>query len=118
MLRQMLKSKLHCARVTDADLNYQGSITIDRDIMDKADLFPNERVQIVNKNNGARFSTYVIPGERGNKDICLNGAAARLVQPDDEIIIMSYVMLDRDELRDWKPLLVFFDENNNIIDDL
>jgi aspartate 1-decarboxylase len=112
----MLKSKLHRVRVTEANLEYMGSITIDQDLMEKVDILPNEKVQIVNNNNGARFSTYVIPGERGSKTICLNGAAARLVQPNDEIIIMSYVQLDESELNDWKAEILFFNEKNEIID--
>lgn len=112
----MLKSKLHCARITDADLNYQGSITIDKDIMEKADILPDEKVQVVNKNNGARFETYVIPGERGSKGICLNGAAARLAQVGDEVIIMSYVLLSSEELVNFEPLVIFLDEDNNIIE--
>ena len=89
MFRTLMKSKLHRATVTGADLNYVGSITIDPDLMDLADLMPNERVQIVNNNNGARLETYVIEGERGSGDMCLNGAAARLVQPGDKIIVIS-----------------------------
>lgn len=116
MFRNMLKTKLHCARITDANLDYQGSITIDLDIMEKADILPNEKVQVVNKNNGARFETYVIPGKRGAKDICLNGAAARLAQLGDEVIIMSYVLLTPDELVNWEPLVIFLDEGNNIIE--
>ena len=116
MLRNMLKSKLHCARVTDANLDYQGSITIDIDIMERADLLPNEKVQVVNKNNGARFETYIIPGKRGARDICLNGAAARLAQLGDEVIIMSYVLLTSDELLNWEPIVIILDENNNIIE--
>ncbi|MEJ6951472.1 aspartate 1-decarboxylase [Natronospora cellulosivora (SeqCode)] len=116
MLRNMLKAKLHGARVTEANLNYLGSITIDEDIMDKADILINEKVQIVNKNNGARFETYVIPGERGSKVFCLNGAAARLAEPGDEIIIMSYVFVDNSELEDWNPEILFFDQENYILE--
>jgi aspartate 1-decarboxylase len=111
----MLKSKLHRVRVTEANLEYMGSITIDQDLMEKVDILPNEKVQIVNNNNGARFSTYVIPGERDSKTICLNGAAARLVQPNDEIIIMSYVELDESELEDWEAEILFFNDKNEII---
>lgn len=116
MLRTMLQSKLHRIRVTEANLNYMGSITIDIELMEKANILVNEKVQVVNMNNGQRFSTYAIPGERNSGEICLNGAAARLAQVDDEIIIMSYVQVDEQELKDWKPIILFFDENNNIID--
>src|SRR5690606_41875307 len=92
MFRTMMKSKIHRARVTEADLNYVGSITIDQDIMEKVDILPNEKVQVVNNNNGARFETYVIPGERGSGVICVNGAAARLVQKGDVIIIIAYAL--------------------------
>ncbi len=115
MFRTMLKTKLHRVTVTEANLKYMGSITIDQDIMEQGDILPYERVQVVNNNNGARFETYVIPGERGSRTICLNGAAARLVQPGDEVIIMSYVQLSVEELKDWQPTVIFFDEENNII---
>lgn len=114
MLRNMLQSKLHRVRVTEANLNYMGSITIDIALMEKANILENEKVQIVNMNNGQRFSTYVIAGERGSGEICLNGAAARLVQIDDEIIIMSYVQVENEELENWEPTILFFDENNNL----
>jgi len=112
----MLQSKLHRIRVTEANLNYMGSITIDIELMEKANILANEKVQVVNMNNGQRFSTYAIPGERNSGEICLNGAAARLAQVDDEIIIMSYVQVDEQELKDWKPIILFFDENNNLKD--
>ena len=114
MLRHMLKSKIHRAIVTDANLNYVGSITIDKDLMDAADILENEKVTIVNNNNGARFDTYVIEGERGSKAICLNGAASRLVQIGDVVIILTYTMLQDEECHNHKPKLVFMDENNNI----
>lgn len=114
MYRTFMKSKIHCARVTEANLNYVGSITIDRDIMDAVGVFPNEKVQIVNNNNGERLETYVIPGERGQKDICLNGAAARLVQPGDVVIIIQYAMLHHEEIQDFKSTIALMDENNNI----
>ncbi len=114
MLRHMLKSKIHRAVVTDANLNYVGSITIDRDLMDAADILENEKVTIVNNNNGARFDTYVIEGERGSKVICLNGAASRLVQKGDVVIILTYTVLQDEECHNHKPRLVFMDENNNI----
>lgn len=112
---EVMKSKIHRARVTQAELNYVGSITIDQDLMDAADLIANEKVQIVNNNNGARLETYVIPGERGSGMICLNGAAARLVQVGDIVIIISYATLDREEAKTFKPTLVFPDEHNKVI---
>lgn len=114
MLRYMLKSKVHRAVVTDADLNYVGSITIDRDIMDAADIMANEKVTIVNNNNGARFDTYVIEGERGSGVVCLNGAAARLVQRGDIVIILTYALLEAEECKNHKPRLVFVNENNQV----
>ncbi|MGO1520818.1 MAG: aspartate 1-decarboxylase [Sphingobacterium sp.] len=115
MMIQVMKSKIHRARVTQAELNYVGSITIDQDLMDAADIIANERVQIVNNNNGARLETYVIPGERGTGTICLNGAAARLVQVGDIVIIISYAFMQREEAKEYKPLLVFPDPNNKLI---
>lgn len=115
MMIEVMKSKIHRARVTQAELNYVGSITIDEDLMDAADIIANEKVQIVNNNNGARLETYVIPGERGTGTICLNGAAARLVQVGDVVIIISYALMDREEARAHKPLLVFPDDNNKLI---
>ncbi|WP_416198920.1 MAG: Aspartate 1-decarboxylase [Sporanaerobacter sp.] len=111
----MLKSKIHRATVTDANLDYVGSITIDEKIMKKANIFENEKVQIVNINNGERFETYVIKGPFGKGDICLNGAAARLVQPKDKIIIMSYCIIDENEAENFSPTIVFVDEKNNIV---
>ena len=93
MLLTVLKSKIHCARVTEANLNYMGSITIEEDLMDAAGMIEGEQVHIVNNNNGERFVTYIIKGERGKGQICLNGAAARLVQPDDVVIIMAYAQM-------------------------
>lgn len=110
----MMKSKIHGARVTEANLHYVGSITIDEDILDQVGILPHEKVQIVNNNNGARLETYVIAGERGSGVICLNGAAARLVQPGDTVIIISYAMLSEEELRDFKPKVAIMDEHNNI----
>jgi len=110
----MLKSKIHRATVTEANLNYVGSITIDQDLMDVANIWPNEKVHVVNNNNGARFETYVIPGERGSKVICLNGAAARLVQPGDVVIIISYTMMNEETARSYEPTLVFVDHENEI----
>lgn len=116
MFRTLFKSKLHRATVTEANLNYVGSITIDEDLMDAADILINEKVQIVNNNNGARLETYVIPGERGSGVICLNGAAARLVQPGDKVIIITYAIMDEQEIRDFKPTVVFVDDNNKILE--
>ncbi len=113
MMIEVLKSKLHCVRVTEANLNYMGSITIDEDLMDAANLIANERVHIVDNNNGERFSTYIIKGERGTGKICLNGAAARKVQVGDIIIIMSYAMMDFEEAKSFKPTVVFPDTMTN-----
>lgn len=110
---EVMKSKLHCVRVTEADLNYMGSITIDEDLMDAANLIANERVHIVNNNNGERFSTYIIKGERGSGKICLNGAAARKVHVGDIVIIMSYAMMDFEEAKNFKPIVVFPDSTTN-----
>lgn len=114
MLRMMMKSKLHRATVTEANLNYVGSITIDQELMEQVDLLPNERVQVVNNHNGARFETYVIPGERGSGVICLNGAAARLVQPGDQVIIIGYAMIDEEEAKTYQPKVAILDEQNRI----
>jgi len=115
MMIEVMKSKIHRARVTQAELNYVGSITIDEDLMDAADIIANEKVQIVNNNNGARLETYVIPGERGTGTICLNGAAARLVQVGDIVIIISYATMDREEARKHQPTLVFPDDHNRLL---
>lgn len=115
MFLTLFKSKIHRATVTDANLNYMGSITIDEDLMEAADILVNEKVQIVNNNNGARFETYVIKGSRGSGVICLNGAAARLVQPGDTVIIISYAILDRAEAQVFKPVIVNVDEKNKVI---
>lgn len=113
---EVMKSKIHRVRVTQAELNYVGSITIDEDLMDAADIVANEKVQIVNNNNGARLETYVIPGERGSGTICLNGAAARLVQVGDVVIIISYAWMDKGEARGYSPRLVFPDDHNRLLD--
>ena len=113
MMIEVLKSKIHCARVTEANLNYMGSITIDEDLMDAANLIAGEKVHIVDNNNGERFVTYIIKGERGSGCICLNGAAARKVQVDDIIIIMSYAMLDFEEAKSFEPTVVFPDPATN-----
>ncbi|RAP76352.1 aspartate 1-decarboxylase [Paenibacillus montanisoli] len=112
MFRTMMKSKLHRATVTEANLNYVGSITIDEELMELADLWPNEKVQIVNNNNGARLETYVITGPRGSGVICLNGAAARLVQPGDNVIIISYATMTDEEARKYQPKVVILDSGN------
>ncbi len=116
MIRMMHKSKIHRATVTDANLEYVGSITIDQDLMEAADILANERVQVVNNNNGERLETYVIPGERGSGVICLNGAAARRAQPNDTVIIISYSLMDEQEVKDLKPNVVFVDEDNKIVE--
>lgn len=115
MFLTLMKSKIHRAVVTEANLNYVGSITIDEDLMDQADILHNEKVQIVNNNNGQRFETYVIPGERGSGTICLNGAAARLAHPGDIIIIMTYALMDREEAKSFKPRIVLLNDNNKVI---
>jgi len=115
MIIEVLKSKLHRVRVTQAELNYVGSITIDADLIDAANIIPNEKVQIVNNNNGARFETYVIKGERGSGTVCLNGATARLAQVGDVVIIMSYAYMEQDEARAYQPILVFPDNDNKLI---
>jgi aspartate 1-decarboxylase len=114
MYRTVFKSKLHRATVTEANLNYVGSVTIDEDLLDAADIFVNEKVQIVNNNNGARLETYAIPGPRGSGVICLNGAAARLVQPGDKVIIITYAVVDDKEARAFKPTVVFLDDANRV----
>ncbi|TDM04728.1 aspartate 1-decarboxylase [Macrococcus carouselicus] len=110
----MMHGKIHRARVTQADLNYVGSITIDTDILEAVDILPNEKVAIVNNNNGARLETYVIAGERGSGVICLNGAAARLVQVGDIVIIMNYVELTDEEARQHRPKVAVMDADNRI----
>jgi aspartate 1-decarboxylase len=114
MLRTMCKSKIHRATVTGADLNYIGSITIDPVLMEAADLLEFEQVSVVNVNNGARFETYVIPGERGRGEMCLNGAAARLVHPGDKVIVISYAQYDEAEMETYRPQFIFVDEQNRI----
>src|SRR5690625_7677705 len=114
MFRTMMKGKIHRARVTEANLNYVGSVTIDQAILEQVDILPNEKVQIVNNNNGARLETYVIPGEKGSGIICLNGAAARLVQKDDTVIIVSYAIVSDEELASYKPKVAIMNERNEI----
>jgi aspartate 1-decarboxylase len=111
----VLKSKLHRAVVTDSDLNYVGSITIDEALMEAADIIPYEKVQVVNNNNGARFETYVIKGERGSGTICINGAAARLVQKGDIVIILSYAAVEKEKAAAVSPVVVLLEGRNKII---
>ncbi len=113
MMIEVLKSKLHRVRVTQANLNYVGSITIDEDLMDAANMIEGEKVQILDINNGERFETYIIKGERGSGCICLNGAAARKVAVDDLVIIVSYALLDFEEAKTFKPWVVFPDSETN-----
>ena len=115
MMIEVLKSKLHCVRVTEANLNYMGSITIDEDLMDAANLIAGEKVQIVDNNNGERFETYIIKGSRGSGEICLNGAAARKVQVGDIVIIIAYALMDFEEAKTFKPTVVFPDSETNSI---
>jgi len=116
MLIHVLKSKIHRVTVTEANLNYIGSITIDQDLLDAANIIANERVSVVNNNNGERFETYVISGERGSGVVCLNGAAARKVQPGDIIIVIAYAIMDSKEAKTYKPVILFPDtETNKII---
>lgn len=114
MLLNLLKSKIHCATVIEANLQYMGSITIDEALMNAANILPNERVQVVNNNNGERLETYVIKGERNSGVICLNGAAARLVQPGDVVIIMAYAMMEPKEAEEYTPTVVMVDKDNRM----
>jgi len=116
MLRTVLKSKIHRARVTEANLNYEGSITIDRLLMDKADIIPHEKVEVLNLNNGQRLETYAIPGEKGTGVICLNGPAARSAVVGDIVIIVTYVSLEDSAARQAKPVIVNVDEENRFKD--
>lgn len=112
----MMNAKIHRARVTEANLNYVGSITIDEEILDAVGMAENEKVQIVNNNNGARFETYIIPGERGSGVVCLNGAAARLVHEGDVVIIISYALVSEEKIHLHKPKVAIMDENNRIVE--
>lgn len=114
MFLNMFKSKLHRAVVTEANLNYVGSITIDSELLKAANILPGEKVQVVNNNNGERFETYTIEGEPDSGVICVNGAAARLVQPGDKVIVIAYAMMTSEEAREFKPAILFLDEKNNI----
>ncbi len=114
MYRTMMSGKLHRATVTEANLNYVGSITIDEDLIDVVGMLPNEKVQIVNNNNGARLETYIIPGQRGSGVVCLNGAAARLVQEGDKVIIISYKMMSDQEAANHQPKVAVLNDQNKI----
>ncbi|WNF38061.1 aspartate 1-decarboxylase [Bacillaceae bacterium IKA-2] len=116
MFRHMMMAKLHRARVTEANLNYVGSITIDEDLLDAVDMLPNEQVQIVNNNNGSRFETYIIPGKRGSGVVCLNGAAARLVQEGDVVIVISYGLVSEEQVKTHQPKVAIMNENNKIVE--
>jgi aspartate 1-decarboxylase len=112
----MCKSKIHRASVTQAELHYEGSLTVDSDLLDAADIIPYERVQVCNINNGERFETYIIPGKRRTGVICLNGAAARLGSVGDELIIITYATFTEEELKNYKPTVIILDKKNKIID--
>ncbi|MCG8500771.1 MAG: aspartate 1-decarboxylase [Firmicutes bacterium] len=116
MLLNMVKGKIHRATVTEADLNYVGSITIDKTLLEAAGILPGERVQIVNNHNGARLETYVIEGDAGSGMVCLNGAAARLTQRGDNVIIIAYCWMEEKEARGFKPNIVFVNEKNEIVE--
>lgn len=115
MMIQLMKSKIHCATVTEANLHYMGSITIDEDLMDAANLIAGEKVQVLDNDNGERFETYIIKGERGSGSICLNGAAARKVLPGDTVIIISYALMDFDEAKSFRPSVIFPDKHNRLV---
>jgi len=115
MFIEVVKSKIHRVKITQAELHYVGSITIDEDLMEAANIIENEKVQIVNISNGARLETYVITGERGSGDVCLNGPAARKAQVGDIIIIISYASMDFEEAKNHKPTIIFPDKNNKVI---
>lgn len=117
MLRPMLLGKIHRATVTDADLHYVGSLTVDADLLDAADLLPGQQVDVVDVTNGSRLTTYVIPGERGSGVLCINGAAAHHVHPGDTVIVIAYGMLDDAEARTHRPHVVFVDADNRIVDE-
>ena len=116
MYLNLMKGKIHRATVTEANLEYVGSITIDQDLMDRAGFYPNEKVQIVDNNNGSRLETYIIPGERGSGVMCLNGAAARMVQPGDKIIVIGYCWLPESEAMTHTPKIVFVDDQNKPVE--
>jgi aspartate 1-decarboxylase len=115
MMRILCKSKIHRATVTEANLNYEGSLTLDPLLMEAAGLVPFEQVHVLNLNNGARFETYLIEGERGGGTVCVNGAAARLVQVGDPVIVLAYALVPEDELSDFTARIVFVDEHNRVV---
>ena len=115
MVIEILKSKIHRVKITQSELTYVGRITIDEDLIDAANMIPNEKVQVVNNNNGARFETYIIKGERGSGIVCLNGSCARLAQVGDIVIIVSYAHMELEEAKKYQPILVFPDDNNQLI---
>ncbi|WP_456338015.1 aspartate 1-decarboxylase [Fervidibacter sacchari] len=115
MMRILCKSKIHRATVTEANLNYEGSLTLDPLLMEAAGLVPFEQVHVLNLNNGARFETYLIEGERGSGTVCVNGAAARLVQVGDPVIVLAYALVPEDELADFIARIVFVDEHNRVV---
>ncbi|MCC6037750.1 aspartate 1-decarboxylase [Fervidibacter sp.] len=115
MMRILCKSKIHRATVTEANLNYEGSLTLDPLLMEAAGLVPFEQVHVLNLNNGARFETYLIEGERGSGTVCVNGAAARLVQVGDPVIVLAYALVPEDELSDFTARIVFVDEHNRVV---
>lgn len=112
MRRRLLKSKIHRARVTQADLHYEGSITLDPELLEMADILPHEQVDVLDITNGARLTTYAIPGPRGAGEICMNGAAAHLIQPGDMIIVVSYADYEESELKEYEPRVILVDERN------
>lgn len=114
MLREVFRSKIHNATVTEAELYYEGSITVDRDLLDAADILPFEKVQVVNFNNGERLETYALEGKRGSGVICLNGPAARLGYPGDKVVIITYAQMTDEEARNHTPRIAFVDENNRV----
>lgn len=114
MQREMCKSKIHAATVTETNINYNGSITIDKNLLEEVDILPYERVQVLNINNGSRVETYVIEGEGNSGVICLNGAAARWAQPGDRVIIISYCLMEDKDARKWKPKIILVDEKNKL----
>ena len=116
MLRTMMRAKLHGATVTQVDLHYVGSITLDAELLEKLDILPNERVQVLNVNNGARLETYVFAGERGSGVVGLNGAAARLAQPGDKVLVVCYSLMSEEEARSHKPKVALLDERNRIVE--
>ena len=116
MMIEILKSKLHCVRVTEANLNYMGSITIDEDLMDAANMIAGEKVQIVDNNNGERFETYIIKGEKDSGMVCLNGAAARKAEIGDIIIVISYALMTPEEAQNFHPISIFVDDKNRVKD--